>query len=523
MMEQRHPMANAQMNDTDNSSTWWLDLPDERATGGLARHVAEFVSSGDLITLSGDLGAGKTSFARALVRHLCGDEDLEVPSPTFTLMQVYVGPEFPIVHADLYRINSPEELVELGWDEAADGALVLVEWPEKAGDILPPDRLDIAFFTGPGQGPAWRRVRLTGHGDFAQKLARAKGIDRLLVRSRWADARRSFMLGDASTRAYERLLKPDGSRAVLMISPPRPDGPPVRYGKPYSAIARLAENIRPFIAIAEALRAQHLSAPQIYAADLETGLAILEDLGSEGVVDANGPIAERYAESVAVLAQLHASQLTDTVALGSDSYRIPPYDLDALLIEAELLTEWYAPHASVHLSSGAAATFVNLWRAALKEIVEGPRTWVLRDYHSPNLIWLAGREGLQRAGIIDFQDCVMGSPAYDVASLLQDARVTVHDDLELKLLSHYARLRRATDPQFDMANFARAYAIMAAQRATKIMGIFARLDRRDRKPQYLAHMPRIKRYLAKSLAHPALSELKTWYETHLPAVFDAGS
>ena len=117
----------------------------------------------------------------------------------------------------------------------------------------------------------------------------------------------------------------------------------------------------------------------------------------------------------------------------------------------------------------------------------------------------------------------MGSPAYDVASLLQDARVTVPDELELKLLSHYARLRRANDPAFDMAQFARAYAIMAAQRATKILGIFARLNKRDRKPQYLAHIPRVQRYLAKSLLHPALADLKTWYDGQLPVLANAGS
>jgi tRNA threonylcarbamoyl adenosine modification protein YjeE len=522
-MERFPLMASTQDQSPQGATTWWLDLPDEKATAALARHISELIGPGDLLTLSGDLGAGKTAFARALIRHLCEDDDLDVPSPTFTLMQVYVGRKFQIVHADLYRISSAEELVELGWDEAAQGSLVLVEWPERAEGVLDSDRLDIAFYVDAAQGDGWRRVKLTGYGNFAGRLARAKGIDRLLLRAGWADAKRNFMLGDASTRAYERLTRADGSTAVLMISPPRPDGPPVRYGKPYSAIARLAENITPFVAMGNAIIAQGLSAPKIYAADLETGLAILEDLGSEGVVDADGPIPERYMEAVAVLATLHGQQLPDTVPVEDQSYRIPPYDLDALQIEAELLTEWYAPHIDAKLSSGSVATFTNLWRSTLREIVDAPRTWVLRDYHSPNLIWLPQRAGLNRVGIIDFQDCVMGSPAYDVASLLQDARVTVPDELELKLLSHYARLRRANDPAFDMAQFARAYAIMAAQRATKILGIFARLNKRDRKPQYLAHIPRVQRYLAKSLLHPALADLKTWYDGQLPVLANAGS
>ena len=157
----------------------------------------------------------------------------------------------------------------------------------------------------------------------------------------------------------------------------------------------------------------------------------------------------------------------------------------------ELLVDWYLPRLKASISSGAKAIFLNLWRQALVDVASAAPTWILRDYHSPNLLWLAQRNGLARIGILDFQDCVLGHPAYDVASLGQDARVDVPDDLELKLLAHYAKLRRDADSAFDMAAFAKAYAILAAQRATKILGIFARLDQRDGKPQYLAHLPRV--------------------------------
>ena len=503
------------MSELDN--IWSLDLPDEEATIALAQHLAPLLGPDDLLTLSGDLGAGKTTFARALVRALTGDPDLEVPSPTFTLMQIYQTPRFPIVHSDLYRIHDPSELAELGWDEAADGALLIVEWAEKAG-TLPPNRLDISFVIAGERGRDERIATITGHGTFGPRVARERDIRALLERSGWGAAQREFMQGDASVRAYERLTRQDGTPAVLMISPPRPDGPPVRHGKPYSAIARLAEDIRPFIAVDNGLRAEGFSAPEIYAFDALAGLAVLEDFGSEPVVNAQGPIPERYGEATAVLAALHQRDLQVSLPVtDEDSYRIPVYDIDALLIEVELLLEWYAPHiARAALSSGGRATFVNLWRPLLEEVIAAEQTWALRDYHSPNLIWLPERTGLERVGIIDFQDCVIGHPAYDVVSLLQDARVTVSDELELKLLSHYARLRRSGDPDFDMAAFARAYAVLGAQRATKILGIFARLDRRDSKPQYLAHLPRVERYLAKDLAHPALASLRAWYEANLP-------
>ena len=136
-------------------------------------------------------------------------------------------------------------------------------------------------------------------------------------------------------------------------------------------------------------------------------------------------------------------------------------------------------------------------------------------------IWLPDREGVRRVGIIDFQDCVLGHPAYDVVSLTQDARVTVPDELEMKLIAHYARARRESEDGFDMASFAKAYAVLGAQRATKIMGIFARLDLRDGKPHYLAHLPRVEHYLKKSLRHPALADIKAWYEANLPVLFES--
>jgi hypothetical protein len=189
----------------------------------------------------------------------------------------------------------------------------------------------------------------------------------------------------------------------------------------------------------------------------------------------------------------------------------------ALLIEAELLLDWYLPRLEVAVADDARADFRALWSELLRGAVEGPPTWVLRDYHSPNLLWLPQRRGLTRLGILDFQDALMGPPAYDLASLLQDARVDVAEPTELSLLSRYMRGRRMADPGFDGTQFIQLYVTLAAQRASKILGIFARLDRRDRKPQYLRHMPRIWGYLQRSLAHPALASLSDWYRAHVPA------
>src|SRR6185295_4081751 len=396
------------------ASSFAIVLANEQATRRLAMNVASILRPGDLVTLSGDLGAGKTAFARALIRHLAGDEKLDVPSPTFTLVQTYALARFTVVHADLYRVTHAGELAELGVDEAAENAVVLLEWPDRAAEVLPADRLDIAFTLAPNLGPNQRNAEITGHGAFAPRIERLAAIRHFLFEEGLADVPRTHVQGDASTRAYERLAH-EGRKLILMNAPRRPDGPPVRGGLPYSAIAHLAEDVKPFVAMARALRDRGLSAPQVHAANLNEGLLLLEDLGSEAVVagDPPGPVEERYAAAVDVLVEIHRQQVAFTLPVTPGvEHRLPPYDLDALLIEAELLLDWYLPHRGLTLTPAARNEFITLWRDALAYAETMPPTWVLRDYHSPNLLWLPEREGIKRIGLLDFQDALTGPAPY---------------------------------------------------------------------------------------------------------------
>ncbi len=464
------------------ASSFTVALAGERATEALMLDIAALLEPGDVITLSGDLGAGKTTFARALIRHLAGDASIEVPSPTFTLMQTYELPRFPLVHVDLYRLAGAGELTELGVEDVAERGVVLIEWPDRAAGALPADRLDIELTLSPQHGETFRNARVTGYGAMAARAERIVAIRSFLNASGFAAAARERIQGDASTRSYERLTL-DGKTYILMNSPRRPDGPPIRNGKPYSAIAHLAESVTPFLAMARGLRERGFSAPAIIAADREAGLIILEDLGREGVVtgDPPAPIEARYQVATDVLVALHGTRLPETlpVAPGVD-YRLPRYDIDALLIEAELLLDWYVPRFARYISSAMRDTYLALWHDALKPVVEEPATWVLRDFHSPNLMWLGERSGIARIGLLDFQDAVIGSPAYDLASLLLDARVDVPEMMEIALLSHYTRARLAADPGFDAPRFAKAYATLAAQRCSKISRHF-RAPRRPRR------------------------------------------
>src|ERR1700722_17744903 len=509
---------------TPGGASFNATLPNEQATWRFMTDIAAALEPGDLVTLSGDLGAGKTTFARALIRYLAGDETIEVPSPTFTLIQTYDLPRFTLVHADLYRLAGAAELAELGFDDLPEGTVVLMEWPDRAAGFLPPDRLDITFTLVPQLGPDVRNVRYVGYGSFAARAERIAMVCSFLDESGFGGAQRIRMQGDASTRIFER-LNDSGEAAILMNAPRRPDGPPVRDGKPYSAIAHLAEDIVPYVALAQGLRDRNLSAPTILQADLERGFLIMADLGDDRFGagarcvpgDPPAPIEERYEAAGDLLLSLHRRKLPERLPVAPrKEYFLPPYDLDAFLIEAELLLDWYLVAASVTVTDHLREEFTELWREALQPALDAPATWVLRDFHSPNLLWLPGRDNVARIGVLDFQDAMMGPAAYDLASLLQDARVDVPETLEVALFSRYVR-GRLYDQRFDAAGFARVYATLAAQRATKILGIFARLDRRDGKPQYLRHIPRLLRYLDRSLAHPDLAPLKAWYVDNMPS------
>ncbi len=496
-------------------------LTDERATQALAREIALFAKPGDLIALAGDLGSGKTSFARAFIRALAADDRLEVPSPTFTLVQNYGKARIPMTHCDLYRLGDAAETAELGLEDALEEGIVLVEWPERGGGALPGEnRLDIALeLAGGGRMATLSATR----GDWPQRLERMETISGFLAANGLADAQRTHLQGDASTRRYERLRTHQGPR-VLMDAPARPD--PGLDGAPsYSRIAHLAESVHPFVAMADGLRAVGVHAPQIVARDLDAGLLVLEDLGTGKIIsddDPPTPIAERYIASARLLAHLHGRDLPDSLPVdAAANHHLPPFDLGVFEAEASLLLDWYVPHVLGSACAEDARTgFTQAWRAVLAETgtLERDTTWVLRDHHSPNIVWCSDGD-MQRAAVIDFQDALLGPAAYDVASLAMDARVDVPEALERRIVAGYLALRRQGDT-FDEDAFLIDYAVMGAQRNTKILGIFARLNARDGKPGYLRHIPRVAGYLARCLKHSALGPVADWYARHLPPATD---
>lgn len=301
-----------------------------------------------------------------------------------------------------------------------------------------------------------------------------------LATAGWQQARIEPLASDASFRRYFRVI--DGDRnAVLMDAPPPHDDP------------------RPFIEIANYLTSQGFVAPQILAKNLEHGLVLIEDFGNDRmreIVDAE-PERERalYRDLMDLLARLHR---IETAAL-------PPYDRATYQREAGLFTEWYCPAVGIEIDNEG---FVAAWDVVLADVLaaQAPPVTVLRDYHAENIMLI---DGGKRLGLLDFQDALAGHPAYDVVSMLQDARRDVDASLEAEMLEHY---RATAAPR---AGFEDAYWILGAQRNAKILGIFTRLWKRDGKAHYLRFQSRVWRYLERDLAHPALAPVKAWFDANI--------
>lgn len=355
--------------------------------------------------------------------------------------------------------------------------------------------------------------------DFAER--RAGERREFLARARWGAARATPITGDASTRSYER-LDLNGRPAILMNAPPAAEGaacppeasPEERRRLGYNAMARLAgPNLNAFIAIAGAARAAGLSAPEIIAADLRSGFAIIEDLGDDlyaRAIPRGAPEFDLYAAAIDALLALRKASPAPPRASG---YTMLAYDDTAMAAETMLVPEWYWPYLKGDAASGdLIAEYRASWAPVLSKL-PAPSLMVLRDYHAENLLWLPARDGFKRAGIIDFQDGLVGNPAYDLVSLLEDARRDVAPDLAEAMIRRYAAGAEAFS-DFDEESFRRDYAILGAQRNAKILGIFARLINRDRKPRYAEFFPRVEDHFRRDLAHPDLAPVAAFFRAH---------
>jgi len=306
----------------------------------------------------------------------------------------------------------------------------------------------------------------------------------------WGDAARAALAGDASFRRYFRLTR-KGETALLMDAPPP------------------QEDVRPFVAVDGMLRDLGFSAPAILAGDEAAGLLLIEDFGDDTFTRLLAKGADEtalYALAVDVLIALHRRFKPDGNAL-------PPYDDTRFLNEAALLVDWYLPAITGQPTPPQLRdAYLDLWRGLLPRARHTPQCLVLRDYHVDNLMRVEGRDGVAACGLLDFQDAVHGPTSYDLVSLLEDSRRDIAPTLVASMLERYL----AAFPDLDREAFATSFALLGAQRHCKVIGIFTRLDRRDHKPRYLAHIPRLWRLLDRNLETQALAPLKEWLDRNIP-------
>ena len=310
-------------------------------------------------------------------------------------------------------------------------------------------------------------------------MAPPAGLDEFLKLHGWEGAVVAPVAGDASFRRYFRVESAARGKAILMDAPPPHEDP------------------RPFLHIAQYLNGHQFRAPEIFATDLTRGLLLIEDFGDRRMREYldEHPEDEAAVYRTAIDAILRLAQ---TPAVQAQAYDIATY-----MREVQLLSEWYMPAMGLSFD---VQEFDQIWTEALAPLAEYQKVTVLRDYHAENIMLLD--DGQQ--GIIDFQDALVGHPAYDLVSLLQDARRDVSPTLEAEMLAYY---HAAAKPGVD---FDAHYALLGAQRNTKIIGIFTRLWKRDGKERYLSFLPRMWGLLERDLAHPDLAPVKHWFDTFIP-------
>ncbi|WP_421789966.1 aminoglycoside phosphotransferase family protein [Hyphobacterium sp.] len=345
---------------------------------------------------------------------------------------------------------------------------------------------------------------------------RESQIEAFLTNAGWASAEQQRFPGDASTRSYRRLVHGDQT-AVLMDAPagaeapacPPDATPDERAALGYNALARLAgPNLAAFAGLTEELTMRGFSAPRILAADLPGGFLLLEDLGDDlfaRAIPAGADEKNLYQHAIDALAAIYRSSFPAQLSAHGGEWHITDYDGPALLAETELLLDWFiGKHLGRAVSDGLRSDWRRVWSSAFAALDTQAPGLALRDYHAENLIWLPDRQGPARTGLIDYQDALFVHPAYDLVSLLEDARRDVPADLAQAMKTRFLKVAHISDADaFDAA-----YAVLGAQRNAKILGIFVRLAVRDGKPKYLDLLPRVARHFLTDISHPALSEVR---------------
>lgn len=474
----------------------------------LAKELAPLLNVGGVMTLNGQIGAGKTTLAKLIIQQLTQTPLEDIVSPTFNLYHTYNKGSLEIAHYDFYRIESEMELHEIDLNESFTDKICIIEWADKFKDLLPKDRIEIFINHTKNK----RVYRINPLGKFREVVSNRARIENFLVGLDINFTELQRLPGDASKRNYYRVMSSDNTM-ILMDATQESD---------IKSKTGLNNGIDDFIKIQEYLDSIEVRVPKLIVRNKIDSIILEEDLGEYAYTDMLTKENYQKLYNPAIKTLIHISNINHpkNISTSSRPHYLKEFDLDIYLNEAETFIDYYWPFIhGKQCNADKKREFTHIMAEVYSNLTND-KTLMLRDFHSPNLLFLENENGFRKCAVIDFQDALFGHPLYDLVSLTNDARITIDEYQEKYLIGLYKKDFPFKNFQFDDSSFMQQYHILGVQRSIKILGIFARLAILETNQNYLVHMPRVICYIKRIMQSGSVQTLACWLNQNFKETFD---
>ena len=474
----------------------------------LAKELVPLLNEGGVMTLNGQIGAGKTTLAKLIIQELTQTPLEDIVSPTFNLYHTYNRDNLEIAHYDFYRIESEIELLEIDLNESLTDKICIIEWADKFRDLLPKDRIEIFIKCKKNE----RVYRINPLGKFREVVSNRAKIENYLggLDINFTELRR--LPGDASKRNYYRVMSPDNT--MILMDATQESNIKSKTG--------LSNGIDDFIKIQKYLDSIDVRVPKLIVRNRIDNILLEEDLGEYSYADMLTKENYQKLYNPAIKTLIHISNINHPKNISTDSnpHYLKEFDLDIYLNEAEIFIDYYWPFIhGKQCNADKKQEFTNVMGEVYSNLTDD-KTLMLRDFHSPNLLFLENEDGFRKCAVIDFQDALFGHPLYDLVSLTNDARISIDEHQEKYLIDLYKKDFPFNNFQFDSLSFIEQYHILGVQRSIKILGIFARLAILETNQNYLVHMPRVICYIKRIMQSGSIQTLACWLNQNFKETFD---
>ena len=474
----------------------------------LAKELVPLLNEGGVMTLNGQIGAGKTTLAKLIIQELTQTPLEDIVSPTFNLYHTYNRDNLEIAHYDFYRIESEIELLEIDLNESLTDKICIIEWADKFRDLLPKDRIEIFIKCKKNE----RVYRINPLGKFREVVSNRAKIENYLggLDINFTELQR--LPGDASKRNYYRVMSPDNT--MILMDATQESNIKSKTG--------LSNGIDDFIKIQKYLDSIDVRVPKLIVRNGIDNILLEEDLGGYSYADMLTKENYQKLYNPAIKTLIHISNINHPKNISTDSnpHYLKEFDLDVYLNEAEIFIDYYWPFIhGKQCNADKKQEFTNVMGEVYSNLTDD-KTLMLRDFHSPNLLFLENENGFRKCAVIDFQDALFGHPLYDLVSLTNDARISIDEHQEKYLIDLYKKDFPFNNFQFDSLSFIEQYHILGVQRSIKILGIFARLAILETNQNYLVHMPRVICYIKRIMQSGSIQTLACWLNQNFKETFD---